>query len=420
MKHLVNQVFTPGGMPRFTYVDRRGRDLEQSLGESKKHLCKMVTLTGSTKSGKTVLTNRIFPRIEVGNVWIDGGSVGSENDFWSQILNELNEATESEVTTAQESAQNVEGKIGGKAGIPLLMEGKGEVGTSVGRKKSDSKKTKRSLSPRAAAISALRTHEIPLIIDDFHYLDRQFQGDLVRALKPLVFEGIPVIAIAIPHRRYDAIKVEREMTGRLLSIEVPPWSTDELTEIADRGFPLLQINVSDHIKKRLAQESYGSPHLMQEFCRALCRINGIEESMPHEVKISSLNEDIFHEVADGTGKIIYDRLAKGPRQRKDRMQRKLAKGGEVDIYKVVLFALAEMKPGMDKIEYEKLRFSIRSVLSDNIPQAHEVSRVLDKMSEIASSDEASTPVIDWEKEEQILHITDPFFAFYLKWGVFDA
>ena len=108
------------------------------------------------------------------------------------------------------------------------------------------------------------------------------------------------------------------------------------------------------------------------------------------------------------------------RQRKDRMQRKLAKGGEVDIYKVVLFALAEMKPGMDKIEYEELRFSIRSVLSDNIPQAHEVSRVLDKMSEIASSDEASTPVIDWEKEEQILHITDPFFAFYLKWGVFDA
>ncbi|HEB69452.1 MAG TPA: hypothetical protein ENI88_07505 [Desulfobulbus sp.] len=315
MKHLVNQVFTPGGMPRFTYVDRSGRDLEQSLGESKKHLCKMVTLTGSTKSGKTVLTNRIFPRLEADNVWVDGGSVGSENDFWSQILNELNEATESEVTTTQESAQNVEGKFGGKAGIPLLMEGKGEVGTSIGRKQSDSKKTKRSLSPRAAAISALRTHEIPLIIDDFHYLDRQFQGDLVRALKPLIFEGIPVIAIAIPHRRYDAIKVEREMTGRLLSIEVPPWSIDELTEIADRGFPLLQINVSGHIKQRLAQESYGSPHLMQEFCRALCRINRIEESMPHEVKISSLNEDIFHEVADGTGKIIYDRLAKGPRQR---------------------------------------------------------------------------------------------------------
>lgn len=37
------------------------------------------------------------------------------------------------------------------------------------------------------------------------------------------------------------------------------------------------------------------------------------------------------------------------------------------------------------------------------------------MSEIASSEEAATPVIDWEREEQKLHITDPFFAFYLKW-----
>lgn len=159
---------------------------------------------------------------------------------------------------------------------------------------------------------------------------------------------------------------------------------------------------------------------MQEFCRELCRNRGIEESQINEVQITTIDESIFCNVAEGTGKIIYDRLAKGPRQRKDRMQRKLTKGGTVDIYKVVLFALAEIKPGMEKIEYEELRSAIRIVLSDNIPQAHEVSRVLDKMSEIASSDEASTPVIDWEKDEQLLHITDPFFSFYLKWGIFEA
>ncbi|WP_325177296.1 hypothetical protein [Pantoea sp. 1B4] len=70
---------------------------------------------------------------------------------------------------------------------------------------------------------------------------------------------------------------------------------------------------------------------------------------------------------------------------------------------------------MDTIQYEALRASIRDIVADAPPQAHEVTRVLEKMSEIASNDEASTPVIDWEKEEQKLHITDPFFAFYLKW-----
>ena len=48
--------------------------------------------------------------------------------------------------------------------------------------------------------------------------------------------------------------------------------------------------------------------------------------------------------------------------------------------------------------------------------AVEVSRVLEKMSEIASNDEASTPVLDWDKDDRVLHITDPFFAFFLKWG----
>lgn len=84
---------------------------------------------------------------------------------------------------------------------------------------------------------------------------------------------------------------------------------------------------------------------------------------------------------------------------------------------MVLAALAKMSPGLDMIEYEALRIEIREILSEKIPQAHEVSRVLEKMSEIATSDETSTPVLDWEKEEQKLHITDPFFAFYLKWGL---
>ena len=79
--------------------------------------------------------------------------------------------------------------------------------------------------------------------------------------------------------------------------------------------------------------------------------------------------------------------------------------------------MAYIRPGLETIEYESLRSAIRDILAEKIPQAQQVTRVLEKMGEIAASDEASTPVLDWEKEEQKLHITDPFFAFYLKWGV---
>jgi hypothetical protein len=242
----------------------------------------------------------------------------------------------------------------------------------------------------------------------------------VRALKPLVFEGVPVVLIAIPHRKYDAIKVEREMTGRLETIAIPAWEEDELLAIPAEGFPLLNLRVNPGVTSRLARSAYGSPHLMQEFCRELARANGAEETLDAIREVPEVADSLFHKVAAGTGKVIFDRLATGPRQRTERIDRKLKNGKTTDIYGVVLLALAHLAPGLDTIQYPQLRGAIRDIMTDEVPEGHEVGRVLEKMSEIASADEASTPVLDWEREEQRLHITDPFFAFFLKWGMEEA
>lgn len=415
--YRANQVFVPGGMPQHTYVARAERDLEQRLLSVADNLCKLATLTGSTKSGKTVLANRVFPRTNGQNIWIDGGTVKSENDLWTQILAELGGYTSTEVATSNESSQGITGEVSGAIKVPLLASGGGKAGVSAARKTGSGNKSSLVLSPRPAAISQLRASGKPLIIDDFHYLDRAFQGDVIRALKPLVFEGHPVVIIAIPHRRYDAVKVEREMTGRVQSIPVPAWSIEELKEISQVGFPLLNAKIAAQHANRFAEESYGSPHLMQEFCRGLCVQERILETLSSAKILVPTDPDLFRAIAEGTGKVIFDKLAKGPRQRSDRKPRPLIAGGEADIYRVVLLALARLSPGMERVDYELLRGAIRQTLAAEIPQAHEVSRVLEKMAEIASSDEASTPVIDWDKEDQELHVTDPFFAFFLKWGV---
>lgn len=416
LKLRTNQVFVPGGMPQHTYVARSERELEKKLHGVADNLCKLATLTGSTKSGKTVLANRVFPRTNGENIWIDGGTVNSENDLWTQILSELGGHSSEESTTSDESSQGVGGGVSGSLKVPFIASGSAKADVSTARKHGTGEKRGIALAPRPAAISQLRKSGKPLIIDDFHYLDRKFQGEIVRALKPLVFEGHPVVIIAIPHRRYDAVKVEREMTGRVESITVPSWSTTELGEIPKTGFPLLNIEMLESVATSLAQQAYGSPHLMQEFCRGICNREGVAETVATLRSVSSVQDDLFHGIADGTGKVIFDKLAKGPRQRSDRKPRPLHSGGEADIYRVVLLALARIAPGMERVEYEALRAAIRATLTSEVPQAHEVSRVLEKMAEIASSDEASTPVIDWDKEDQQLHVTDPFFAFFLKWG----
>ena len=87
--YRATQVFVPGGMPRHTYVERQSTELEARLRSVSDNLCKLATLTGATKSGKTVLASRVFPRGTGENVWIDGGSVRQEDDLWLQILAEL-------------------------------------------------------------------------------------------------------------------------------------------------------------------------------------------------------------------------------------------------------------------------------------------------------------------------------------------
>jgi len=416
--YSTNQIFVPGGLPELTYVARTEQDLEVRLRQVRDNLCKLVTLTGPTKCGKTVLAHREFPREKV--VWLDGGVFSDEVGLWLEVNTQLNQPTAVTTSSASTPTSKMGGEIGGAIGLGgTQLQGKFSLAQES--QHSTSTAQMRFGDPKAVAVAALRTSRTPLVIDDFHYLPRSLQESVIRALKPLIFHGVPVVVLAIPHRRYDAIRVEREMTGRVENVQVPAWDESELAEIARVGFPLLGMDVSDATIADLASEALGSPHLMQEFCRQLCRNLGVDKTVASHLRVpaGAADKSLFKNVAAATGRTMFERLKRGPRMRSDRISRKLSSGEETDIYGVVLRGLASLRPGIQTVAYEELRGAIRQVCAEQPPQAHEVSRVLEKMAEISSSDEASTPVIDWDKDNNLLHITDPFFAYYLRWGEID-
>ncbi len=402
-------IFVPGGLPKHTYNPRTELQLEEKLAEVKDNLCKLVTVTGQTKSGKTVLVRKILPPEET--IWIDGGLVSTEEDFWQVIIENLELFQTVENEASSESGTKVGGKGTAEANL-LVAKGTGEVSSELAKKSRSTVTKGRAVSSRVAALSGLRKTSAPIVVDDFHYIPREIQGNIVRALKPLIFDGLPVVIIAIPHRRYDALKVEKEMTGRISPIQIPSWSDEELIYIPDTGFRLLNYNISKTFTTRIASESIGSPHLMQDFCRGICKAKNVEHSHKRQfIEVPGpIIESTFKDVAETIGRPIFEKLARGPRSRTDRIQRTLKDGRIVDIYQLVLHALAYMKPGLVSIEYEELRSAIRAVSGAQIPQLQEVARVLKHMATIASTDQSSTPVIDFEEEEKKLHITDPFFS----------
>ena len=82
-----SEVFIAGGMPRVTYNPRNDLKLEDTLKDYLDNGYKLISVTGPTKSGKTVLVNKVISTDNC--ILISGGSITQDTDFWNIILDEL-------------------------------------------------------------------------------------------------------------------------------------------------------------------------------------------------------------------------------------------------------------------------------------------------------------------------------------------
>lgn len=406
-------VFVVGGVPTYTYVERSETDMEERFLDALDDGGKIITISGPTKSGKTVFCKQTLP--ERKRVWISGGSVSSADDVWAAIIHKLDGAS---ATTIEEGE-----------GDEIIHEDAGHIGASViglsigGEKRkalgksTETKRTKTKISsPVHEATDLLLQSGSTLVIDDFHYLDEAERVRVVRALKAPLEDGLRVVFLCVPHRALEPIRAEREMNGRIEFINVPEWHGDELREIAKRGFVALNVAADDRVLESFVLESFGSPHLMQEFCRHLCRTNKVRSRQLIPKALSFRDHDgFFRRALNGGAQDVLDSLAAGPRSSRARLQRTFVNGETGDIYVAVLRAIADTGP-KTKLTYNQLRESLKSILADEPPTAHEITRVLEKISEISKKRFGDRGAIDFEETRKTIHVVDPFVAFYMRWG----
>ena len=409
---LVRDVFVPGGFPKYTYQERAAYGIEGKLKDALDRLNKFIAVAGPTKSGKTVLVQKMVP--EEKSIWIEGGHVNAVDDLWAHVLSDLHVPAQSVESNSYqvENSKSLDVDSSFKpGGIGASLKGQ-ELDKTVDNRGSSS--TFANISGRTAIKNLLVSRKI-LVIDDFHYLDSTIQSEIIRALKPAVFRGLRVVLILIPHRMHQAAQAEMDVDGRTHTIPIPDWQPNELFSIAYSGFERLRIGHSAQTLDALVNECFGSPHLMQDFCSNLCSKNGMTSQYLGDkpfpvVTIPEPYLDFFKEFAGGISPEAFRLLRKGP-ERTNRKDRELAEGGTCDTYEAVLLALHELG-GATPVDWTKLRRALQGILKE-VPQQHEVTRALEKMDEIAKAREGE-PVIDYLNGE--LHLVDPFFRYYVKWN----
>lgn len=403
----VSRVFVPGGNPTFTYVPRDAQQLEGHVTSYLRDRYKMLSVSGPTKTGKTVLLKNQIPNA----IYLSGGSIATVGEFWETLAEELGAESETTLKSSQTTATGANTSATLDIRVARATTGASAQGTS-GIETTRAWKT----SAKASARTLLKENpDTTIVIDDFHYIDPEVQLQIVRGLKDLVFNGTGLVVAAVPHRAYDVVRIEKEMTGRVSHLSVGFWDREDLLEIPRRGFEKLNFSVTREISERLTEEAFQSPHLMQEFCRRMCYENGYEQGVadsPAKLDIADWNE-FFKKLAPDTAKSTFDILKRGPRQRSDRLQRKLMDGTTGDIYEVVLRAIAATGP-LTTMTYEQLRSQMKNVVVE-APQRHEVTRVLEQITELAKKQEGE-PVLEWDAELSTLYVADPFFAYWLRWS----
>lgn len=232
---VLEEVFTPGGNPGVTYNPRTAQKFEREILKFlKNHRGSALTVSGPSKSGKTVMVKRFFPEEE--SLWISGADIKSINDFWSICADYCDIWTDISRSSGSRLMENH--KVAGNAGIPGAANVGGEFSSGS---ESVSQTSESATTPLAQAVrEALQSRQAKIVIDDFHYVPQGIREDLVHAIKWLVAK-CKVVLIAVPQEAFRVMQVEPEMLGRAWSLPITSWSVDELEFIARSGFDALNV-----------------------------------------------------------------------------------------------------------------------------------------------------------------------------------
>lgn len=412
------EVFRPKAFPIHTYVDRVGKrngdTYEARLNRALRITGSLIVISGPSKSGKTVLCHRSVPQEQL--VELSGAQIFSRDDFWNQIAEKLRLPSELKLTDSWQEGDDSTQSVSGSINVPLLADIRLNIGSGAKNVKSANTVT---TVPRSntAIMKYLIDNDKVLVIDDFHYMEPEVQKYIARTLKTELFNGLKAILLSLPHRYDDAVRLNPDLIGRTVFIDIAPWKIDELAEIAQKGFELLGLDVTAADVGLMAQESIASPQLMQENCLNLAdRLLFADNTAADRKNV----EQAFGDTVDSYEHYNYvlGQVIQGPPQGRNKRKRyRLKMGLAVNIYELILRGIS-IDPPTTYLTIEEIKSRLRQILTDDetLPNTLTISNSVANIEKIMKKHVPQLDNVEWK--DQTLYILDPFLLFYLRWSDF--
>lgn len=385
MDERYQKVFKPGTYPELTYVVRQSKGTkytyEERLQQSLKIDGYLTYIVGPSKTGKTVLCERVIGRESM--VSMSGNDFARTSDFWEMLGKKVGLSMNAEISEQQSDLSEIEQKS-----------------TTI-------KKNYKGNKDRV--IEYFKANNKVFVLDDFHYASPDIQYDIACQLKEVIRLGFKAVVISLPHRSDDAIRLNPDLAGRISVIEIKSWEQKQLEEIARKGFKELNVFIEDALITRIALESIHSPQLMQAICLNIGLLPADYEIITDEVVEESCR---FTCINLPYGDVVRVLKAGPPTRGQKRLQYELKDHSYKDIYSFILKVLAD-NPPLVEIDLEELMKRIQNNIVNARIVKERVKDALKKWQDILDHSGPLYQVFEWK--DDIMHIQDNLFLFYIRW-----
>jgi hypothetical protein len=394
-----------------SYIEReKVDDLFKSGIRSNKH----IIVFGSSKQGKTALTNRHV--IETECVKIDCSPETNPVDIYKSVLRQLNIEFEVEKNTTNEISGELNSEVTAKVSVPFIS-GDASLGAVVsGSKTSDVKTVKieynLNLPQDISEILRKINFKKRIILENFHYLKEEVQKQLAFDLRVFEDNNILFVILGIWREKNRLAQFNGDLQDRLIEIPVEPWEKEDFKKVVNIGEGLLNVSFNNVLSK-IEEVSFDSIGVFQEMCKESCFAAGVLETSK---EIITLTEEHFLKAVD---KKMDDYRGRHTRSIECFVEQTKKSNDAVPLYLAYYFIKFLFEQNFEIIVGGLKRPDIHAGIKKNHHRPDDVrssdmSNFLHNIVPSQISKSIVPPIFDYDSNSRTLKIIDSTFYFFLR------
>lgn len=372
-----------------------------------------IVVFGSSKQGKTSLRKHClkdedYVVVTCSNRWTSVAAIHAA------ILKAAGYTVEQSTTKTADGTYKITAKAGGKAGIPLVAQGKVEGEGSVERARGETVVTAPlELDPGDVndIIAALEQIEFRkfIVLEDFHYLPDETQRDFAVVLKafhessPLTFV---VVGVWLDENRL--IQHNGDLTERVLAVNADAWSSGQLRDVVGEGERLLNIEFEENFKQGLIDGCFESVSVVQVACHDVCEAAEVYATRDEHVQVGAGVDPraVIRDVVDkqsGRYRAFLQNFAEGFQET------------QLEMYRWLLLPVLIATP--EELETGLSLGHIRRIIDENHPtgevNAGNITQALKSTASLQVKVGIKPIILDYDQSTRRLKVVDRGFLIWL-------